>query len=175
LDFGETMNFDEVIQLQVLKLKASHGGKQSSGRSPDEQSTPELRQMCAKVLPALIDRLDQVLQPAGLSKREFIEAAVSDALARAEKRSAFRCPGSREPVMLTLTGTIRAVTTLGGGVNKKTGEVIFRLDLCSRSRASTTVVWFNSSPSQFRTPSPLKGVLVNRCPCQCVPGLLARP
>jgi hypothetical protein len=24
----------------------------------------------------------------------------------------------------TLTGTIRAVTTLGGGVNKKTGEVI---------------------------------------------------
>jgi hypothetical protein len=39
--------------------------------------------------------------------------------------------------MLTLTGTIRAVTTLGGGVNKKTGEVI-PLDLCSRSRASTT-------------------------------------
>lgn len=50
--------------------------------------------------------------------------------------------------MLTLTGTIRAVTTLGGGVNKKTGEVI-PTDLCSRSRASTTVVWFNFSPSQF--------------------------
>ena len=26
--------------------------------------------------------------------------------------------------MLSLTGVIRAVTTLGGGVNKKTGEVI---------------------------------------------------
>ena len=26
--------------------------------------------------------------------------------------------------MLTLSGTIRAVTTLGGGINKKTGEVI---------------------------------------------------
>jgi hypothetical protein len=26
--------------------------------------------------------------------------------------------------MLTLTGTVRAVTTLGGGVNRKTGEVI---------------------------------------------------
>lgn len=26
--------------------------------------------------------------------------------------------------MLTLTGTIRAVTTLGGGINRKTGEVI---------------------------------------------------
>jgi hypothetical protein len=49
--------------------------------------------------------------------------------------------------MLTLTGTIRAVTTLGGGVNKKTGESFH--STCSRSRASTTVVWFNSSPSQF--------------------------
>jgi hypothetical protein len=26
--------------------------------------------------------------------------------------------------MLTLTGTIRAATTIGGGVNKKTGELI---------------------------------------------------
>lgn len=26
--------------------------------------------------------------------------------------------------MLTLTGTIRAVTTLGGGINRKTGEII---------------------------------------------------
>lgn len=26
--------------------------------------------------------------------------------------------------MLTLTGTVRAVTVLGGGINKKTGEVI---------------------------------------------------
>lgn len=26
--------------------------------------------------------------------------------------------------MLTLTGTIRSVTTLGGGVNRKTGELI---------------------------------------------------
>ena len=26
--------------------------------------------------------------------------------------------------MLTLTGTLRAVTTLGGGTNRKTGEVI---------------------------------------------------
>jgi hypothetical protein len=37
--------------------------------------------------------------------------------------------------MLTLTGTIRAVTTLGGGVNKKTGEVIPTRPVL-RSRAS---------------------------------------
>jgi hypothetical protein len=74
--------------------------------------------------------------------------------------------------MLTLTGTIRAVTTLGGGVNKKTGEVIPTRPV-PRSRASTTVVWFNSSP-QFRTPSPLKGVL-EQVSVPVRAGLLARP
>jgi hypothetical protein len=78
--------------------------------------------------------------------------------------------------MLTLTGTIRAVTTLGGGVNKKTGEVISHSTCAPDPRASTNP-WSGSTlhPSQFRTPSPLKGVLVNRCPSRCVPGLLARP
>jgi hypothetical protein len=75
--------------------------------------------------------------------------------------------------MLTLTGTIRAVTTLGGGVNKKTGEVISH-STCAPDRGPRQP-WSGStsSPSQFRTPSPLKGVLVNRCPSRCVPGLLA--
>jgi poly-D-alanine transfer protein DltD len=84
----ETMNFDEVIQLQVLKLKAlTHGV--NNGRLVDhlieQNETPELRQMCAKVHPSLIDRLDQVTNLLDMSKREFIEAAVSDALARAEE------------------------------------------------------------------------------------------
>lgn len=35
--------------------------------------------------PSLIDRLDQVTNLLDMSKREFIEAAVSDALARAEE------------------------------------------------------------------------------------------
>jgi hypothetical protein len=48
------MNFDEVIQLQVLKLKAlTHGV--NNGRLVDhlieQNETPELRQMCAKVHP----------------------------------------------------------------------------------------------------------------------------
>lgn len=82
------MNFDEVIQLQVLKLKAlTHGV--NNGRLIDHlienNETPELRQMCAKVHPSLIDRLDQVTNLLDMSKREFIEAAVSDALARAEQ------------------------------------------------------------------------------------------
>jgi hypothetical protein len=40
------------------------------------QRNSELRQMCAKVHPSLIDRLDQVTNLLDMSKREFIEAAV---------------------------------------------------------------------------------------------------
>jgi hypothetical protein len=84
--FWKTMNFDEVIQLQVLKLKAlTHGV--NNDRLVDHliEQKLELRQMCAKVHPSLIDRLDQVTNLLDMSKREFIEAAVSDALARAEE------------------------------------------------------------------------------------------
>lgn len=76
--------------------------------------------------------------------------------------------------MLTLTGTIRAVTTLGGGVNKKTGEVIPTrpvLQIEGLDNRGLVQLFTLTVP----TPSPLKGVLVNRCPSRCVPGLLARP
>lgn len=82
------MNFDEVIQLQVLKLKAmSHGA--NMGRLVDQAieqgQLTELRQMCAKVHPELYNRLEQVTQLLDMSKREFIEGAVADAVARAEE------------------------------------------------------------------------------------------
>jgi hypothetical protein len=82
------MNFDEVIQLQVLKLKAmSHGA--NMGRLVDQAieqgQLTELRQMCAKVHPELYSRLEQVTALLDMSKREFIEGAVADAVARAEE------------------------------------------------------------------------------------------
>lgn len=82
------MNFDEVIQLQVLKLKAmTHGA--NGGRLVDmaieQGQLPELRQMCAKVHPAVYTRLEQVTNLLDMSKREFIEGAVIDALNRAEE------------------------------------------------------------------------------------------
>jgi hypothetical protein len=85
---GDTMNFDEVIQLQVLKLKAlTHGA--GNGRLIDavieQGNAPELRQMCAKVHPSLYSRLETVTDLLDMSKREFIEAAVSDAVSRAEQ------------------------------------------------------------------------------------------
>jgi hypothetical protein len=80
----ETMNFDELVQLQALKLEGPERPF-LPGRSPDraERKLPELRQMCAKVHP-LIDRLDQVTNLLDMSKREFIEAAVSDAIRKAQ-------------------------------------------------------------------------------------------
>ena len=82
------MNFDEVIQLQVLKLKAlSHGvnGGRLIDMAIEQGQLPELRQMCAKVHPQVHDRLEQVTSLLDMSKREFIEGAVIDALNRAEE------------------------------------------------------------------------------------------
>lgn len=81
------MNFDEMIQLQVLKLKATTHGA-AYGRLIDsaieQGQLPELRQMCAKVHPELYAKLENITGLLDMSKREFIEGAVADALARAE-------------------------------------------------------------------------------------------
>jgi L-amino acid N-acyltransferase YncA len=83
------MDFDEIIQLQVLKLKASHHGSSLGGLLLEDAiergQVPELRQMCAKVHPELHDRLEHVTSLLGMSKREFIEGAVADALIRAQE------------------------------------------------------------------------------------------
>jgi hypothetical protein len=81
---GRMMKFDEVIQLQALKLKAMNSGQGLAAltdRLADE--APQLRQMCAKVTPELYDRLEQVCGVLDMSKRQFIEGAVADALDRA--------------------------------------------------------------------------------------------
>jgi hypothetical protein len=80
------MKFDEVIQLQVLKLKASTRGLPGHliDQAIDQGSLPSLRQMCAKVHPETYDRLENVCGLLNMSKREFIESAVTDALHRAE-------------------------------------------------------------------------------------------
>jgi hypothetical protein len=56
--------------------------------------------------------------------------------------------------MLTLTGTIRAVTTLGGGVNKKTGEVIptrpvLQIEGLDNRSGSTSSIFTVPTPSPF--------------------------
>ncbi len=81
------MNFEELIQLQVLKLKA-----ETAGRGPllehmlDQVGDhPQIRQMCAKVSHVVYDDLESVCGLLEMSKREFIEGAVRDALERAHE------------------------------------------------------------------------------------------
>lgn len=85
------MNLDEVLQLQVLKLKATQSGQVFSGRLVDQlieqgegEGKVEVRNMCAKVSPQLYESLEQVCSLLDMTKRQFIEAAVADAVGKAE-------------------------------------------------------------------------------------------
>lgn len=84
------MTFDELIQLQVLQLKAAASGVQPMAGGTVDQLIEagtypvEMRQMCAKVSPQLYQALDEICSALDMSKRQFIEFAVSDAISRAQ-------------------------------------------------------------------------------------------
>jgi hypothetical protein len=77
------MKLEELIQLQVLKLKAAGRGPMLEHALEHGETTLQLRQMCAKVSAELYGDLENVCGILSLTKREFIESAVADALARA--------------------------------------------------------------------------------------------
>lgn len=83
------MDFHEVLQLQVLKLKAMQSGV--ANRSlvdallAQGEEVKGVRNMCAKVSNELYEELEQVCGLLSMSKREFIEGAVSESLARAQE------------------------------------------------------------------------------------------
>jgi len=51
----------------------------------DGTDVSALRQVCAKVSPALAEDLDSVTSRLGMSKRLFVESAIIDALAQAKR------------------------------------------------------------------------------------------
>jgi hypothetical protein len=83
------MNLEEMIQLQVLKFKASHSARGALNDALIDQAEADGKvkpvQMCAKVSPQLYEAVDHVCQMLDLTKREFIEAAVVEAVAIAER------------------------------------------------------------------------------------------
>lgn len=84
------MKLEEMIQLQVLKQKAAFArpfGKASDSilEQGEKEGKVKLVQMCAKVSPELYEAVDNVCQMLDLTKREFIEAAVSEAVQLAEE------------------------------------------------------------------------------------------
>ena len=84
------MTLDEMIQFQVLKLKASASlqGRLHDAAVEQAEGKIQLRQMCAKVSPQLYDAVENVCQMLDMSKRQFIEAAVSEACTKAEAQIA---------------------------------------------------------------------------------------
>lgn len=83
---GYPVNFEETIQLQVLKLKAQSSirGQLLDHVLESENPPIQVRQMCAKVSTQLYDELESVCGLLDMSKREFIEGAVADAISRAK-------------------------------------------------------------------------------------------
>jgi L-amino acid N-acyltransferase YncA len=81
------MNFDEKIQLQVLKLKEMSRGITGPllDQLLEEAGEAKVRQMCAKVSHELYDDLERTCQLLDMTKREFIEAAVAEALVKAHE------------------------------------------------------------------------------------------
>jgi hypothetical protein len=78
------MNFQDLIQLQVLKLKAASSMPASVVDRLVESDQVVTRQMCAKVSAELYTALENVCSALDMSKRQFIEAAVADAVQVAE-------------------------------------------------------------------------------------------
>jgi len=77
------MNFDELVSYSILRHKASMSDPADLiGQLPD--GTPGMRQMCVKLYQPLFDRLETITQLFGVSKRQFVEAALYEAVNRAE-------------------------------------------------------------------------------------------
>lgn len=85
------MNFQETIQLQALKLKQSTKGNGEVGDALIDMAMKQdptlgglTRNICAHVSVQLFERVEQCCSMLDLSKRRFVEMALSEALDRAE-------------------------------------------------------------------------------------------
>jgi hypothetical protein len=80
------MNFEELITLQLLKRKAQMAGKHPGSKlveyALETADSPEIRQLCAKITTTLYSRVEEVCDVVGLTKRQFVEWAVADAVDR---------------------------------------------------------------------------------------------
>ena len=75
---------DELVTLRTLHVKREHEAKDiiEAGVASGEISR-HVKNVCAKLPIPLVERLEEVLEILEISKREFIETAVIDALDRA--------------------------------------------------------------------------------------------
>jgi len=83
------MKFDELIQLKALQLKAAQTGAGSAllEHAVESGAVPSglMRNLCASIGNELFDRVENTCGYLGISKRAFVEAALIEALDRADK------------------------------------------------------------------------------------------
>lgn len=84
------MKFDQFIQYRSLNFKALLEG-QTGGSAIDQhlekeavKGSPEIKTVCAPISVGLFNRLTHTLNLLDISKRTFIEAAIIEALDRAD-------------------------------------------------------------------------------------------
>lgn len=83
------MKFDQFIQYRALSMKASVEGTSSSkildnAIEKDPKLAAHFKTVCAPISIELFERLDHTLGLLDISKRTFIEAAIIDALDKAD-------------------------------------------------------------------------------------------
>lgn len=85
------MKFDQYIQFRALSMKAHIEGQgfnsDAIDRHLDKQAAsgaPEIKTVCAPITIQLFERLTETLTLLDISKRSFIEAAIIEALDKAD-------------------------------------------------------------------------------------------
>jgi hypothetical protein len=85
------MKFDQYIQYRALNMKAHIEGQaynsEALDRALDKQAAngaPEVKTVCAPISIELFERLTNTLSLLDISKRSFIEAAIIEALDKAD-------------------------------------------------------------------------------------------
>lgn len=85
------MSFTQFIQHKSLAFKFDDSGKfmdmilNDPDQGPEVEAKLELKNVCAKLPPVLVDRLDKTINTLSISKREFIQYALIEALDRADE------------------------------------------------------------------------------------------
>lgn len=79
------MNFDQLIQLRALSFKSTVEGSGLDALTDKAlASNPEFKNVCALISVELFDRFTNILSVLEISKRRFIEAAIVEALDKAD-------------------------------------------------------------------------------------------
>jgi len=84
---------NEYLAYKVLEKKYADRGYDLIDHAIAQGEDVPVRQMCAKVHPVLIERLEATCKTLGISKRRFIESAVATAIHEAEELLAEHFPG----------------------------------------------------------------------------------